>query len=43
MVAEARDLDPRLLAGLDQREPGIDLDRVPVNDDRTKLGHGGAP
>ena len=39
MVAEARDLDARLLAGLDQRDAVLDLDGRTVDDEL--LGHGG--
>ncbi len=39
MVAEPRDLDPGLLAGLQQRQPRIDLDLDAVDDELAQVGH----
>ena len=39
VIAEARDLDARHLAGLQQREVGIDLDHHAVDGDGTQIAH----
>ena len=40
VVAEPRDLDPGLLAGLQQRQPRIDLDLDVVDDEFAQIAHG---
>ena len=39
VIAEARNLDPRLLGRLDQGQGGVALDLDAVDDDLAKVGH----